>query len=34
MDISRQQFEEWRSENKSSSVDLFDVWQASRESYK
>lgn len=32
MDISRQQFEEWRRENKSSSVDLFDVWQASRES--
>ncbi|MDW7790719.1 hypothetical protein R4E92_09965 [Morganella morganii] len=34
MDISRQQFKEWRSGNKSSTVDLFDVWQASRESYK
>ncbi|HGN0250569.1 TPA: hypothetical protein ACKRJX_002986 [Proteus mirabilis] len=32
MDKSRQQFEEWRSKNKSSSINLFDVWQASRES--
>lgn len=34
MDISRQQFKEWRSLNKSSSVDLFDVWQASRDAMK
>ncbi|WP_368899757.1 hypothetical protein [Morganella morganii] len=33
MNISRQQFEEWRRLNKSSTVDLFDVWQASRESF-
>ncbi|HGN2032043.1 TPA: hypothetical protein ACKRXS_003018 [Proteus mirabilis] len=32
MDKSRQQFEEWRSKNKSSTINLFDVWQASRES--
>lgn len=32
MDKSRQQFEEWRSKNKSSTLNLFDVWQASRES--
>ncbi|CAG9414750.1 hypothetical protein [Providencia alcalifaciens] len=32
MDKSRQQFEEWRSKNKSSAINLFDVWQASRES--
>ncbi|AWR59166.1 hypothetical protein O9431_06275 [Proteus mirabilis] len=32
MDTSRQQFEEWRSKNKSSTINLFDVWQASRES--
>ncbi|AND12545.1 hypothetical protein [Proteus mirabilis] len=31
MDKSRQQFEEWRSKNKSSTINLFDVWQASRE---
>ncbi|HGN0214611.1 TPA: hypothetical protein ACKRGW_000448 [Proteus mirabilis] len=31
MDTSRQQFEEWRSKNKSSTINLFDVWQASRE---
>lgn len=34
MDISRQQFEEWRSRNKSSTVNLFDVWQASRDAMK
>ncbi|EPJ3738920.1 hypothetical protein [Proteus mirabilis] len=32
MDTLRQQFEEWRSKNKSSTINLFDVWQASRES--
>ncbi|ENU1225074.1 MULTISPECIES: hypothetical protein [Providencia] len=32
MDKSRQQFEEWRSKNKSLTMNLFDVWQASRES--
>ncbi|WP_049199157.1 hypothetical protein [Proteus mirabilis] len=32
MDKSRRQFEEWRSKNKSSTINLFDVWQASRES--
>ncbi|MEX0398143.1 hypothetical protein KDV94_20045 [Providencia rettgeri] len=32
MDKSRQQFEEWRSKNKSSTINLFDVWQASRDS--
>ncbi len=32
MDKSRQQFEEWRSKNKSSTINLFDVWKASRES--
>lgn len=32
MDKSRQQFEEWRSKNKSSTINLFDVWQASHES--
>nr|ELR5226618.1 hypothetical protein [Providencia rettgeri] len=32
MDKSRQQFEEWHSKNKSSTINLFDVWQASRES--
>ncbi|MDF7192469.1 hypothetical protein [Proteus mirabilis] len=32
MDKSRQQFEAWRSKNKSSTINLFDVWQASRES--
>ena len=32
MDKSRQQFEEWRSKNKSSTINLFDVWQASRQS--
>jgi len=32
MDKSRKQFEEWRSKNKSSTINLFDVWQASRES--
>lgn len=32
MNKSRQQFEEWRSKNKSSTINLFDVWQASRES--
>ncbi|WP_272536987.1 MULTISPECIES: hypothetical protein [unclassified Providencia] len=32
MDKSRQQFEEWCSKNKSSTINLFDVWQASRES--
>ncbi|MGF7481616.1 hypothetical protein [Providencia sp. SP181] len=32
MDKSRQQFEEWRSKNKSSTINLFDVWQVSRES--
>ncbi|WP_068446078.1 hypothetical protein [Providencia heimbachae] len=32
MDKSRQQFEDWRSKNKSSTINLFDVWQASRES--
>ena len=32
MDKSRQQFEEWRSKNKSSTINIFDVWQASRES--
>ncbi|MEX9900657.1 hypothetical protein AB7W64_16245 [Proteus mirabilis] len=32
MDKSRQQFEEWRSKNKSSTINLFDIWQASRES--
>lgn len=32
MDKSRQKFEEWRSKNKSSTINLFDVWQASRES--
>lgn len=32
MDKSRQQFEVWRSKNKSSTINLFDVWQASRES--
>ncbi len=32
MDTSRQQFEEWRSKNKSSTINLFDVWQASLES--
>ncbi|ELZ9636767.1 hypothetical protein U1U22_001442 [Proteus mirabilis] len=32
MDKSRQQFEEWRGKNKSSTINLFDVWQASRES--
>ncbi|WP_272677566.1 hypothetical protein [Providencia sp. PROV076] len=32
MDKSRQQFEEWRSKNKSSTINLFEVWQASRES--
>lgn len=32
MDKSRLQFEEWRSKNKSSTINLFDVWQASRES--
>lgn len=32
MEKSRQQFEEWRSKNKSSTINLFDVWQASRES--
>ncbi|EMH0132410.1 TPA: hypothetical protein ACKRXS_002220 [Proteus mirabilis] len=32
MDKSRQQFEEWRSKNKSSTINLFDLWQASRES--
>ncbi|SPX94989.1 Uncharacterised protein [Morganella morganii] len=31
MDISRQQFEEWRSQNKTSTIDLFDVWKASRD---
>ncbi|WP_159108739.1 hypothetical protein [Proteus mirabilis] len=31
MDKSRQQFEEWRSKNKSSTINLFYVWQASRE---
>ncbi|HHJ1220175.1 hypothetical protein ACLO93_16355 [Proteus mirabilis] len=31
MNKSRQQFEEWRSKNKSSTINLFDVWQASRE---
>lgn len=30
MNKSRQQFEEWRSKNKSSTINLFDVWQASR----
>ncbi|HGW4594190.1 TPA: hypothetical protein ACNH0U_003771 [Proteus mirabilis] len=32
MDKSRRQFEEWRSKNKSSTINLFDLWQASRES--
>ncbi|QKV33533.1 hypothetical protein [Proteus mirabilis] len=32
MDKSRQQFEGWCSKNKSSTINLFDVWQASRES--
>ncbi|MFA1583756.1 hypothetical protein [Proteus mirabilis] len=32
MDKSREQFEEWRSKNKSSTINLFDVWKASRES--
>ena len=32
MGKSRQQFEEWRSKNKSSTINLFDVWKASRES--
>ncbi|HEC8325217.1 TPA: hypothetical protein RG501_RS15350 [Providencia rettgeri] len=32
MDKSRQQFEAWFSKNKSSTINLFDVWQASRES--
>ncbi len=32
MDKSRKQFEEWRSKNKSSTINLFNVWQASRES--
>ncbi|ENG3800887.1 hypothetical protein [Proteus mirabilis] len=32
MNKSRQQFEEWRSKNKSSTINLFDLWQASRES--
>lgn len=32
MDKSRQKFEEWCSKNKSSTINLFDVWQASRES--
>ncbi len=32
MDKSRQQFEAWRSKNKGSTINLFDVWQASRES--
>ena len=31
-DKSKQQFEKWRSKNKSSTINLFDVWQASRES--
>ena len=34
MYISRRQFEEWRSRNKSSTVNLFDVWQASRDAMK
>ena len=32
MGKSRQQFESWRSNNKSSTINLFNVWQASRES--
>lgn len=32
MNKSRQQFENWRSKNKSSTINLFDVWKASRES--
>ena len=32
MDKLREQFDEWRSKNKSSTINLFDVWQASRES--
>lgn len=32
MNKSKQQFEEWHSKNKSSTINLFDVWQASRES--
>lgn len=32
MNKSRKQFEVWRSKNKSSTINLFDVWQASRES--
>lgn len=32
MDKSRQRFEEWFNKNKSSTINLFDVWQSSRES--